>query len=757
MRISLALRSLRMLGDVAQCGATIRLIAKFTLLAATLGYFALFFFTPVPAFRSLAAGGQAVDRCQFLLPLVLDPQAWVGSWFGGDVARFGLFDRLPIVAVAGAILFAAYVAGSALLTGTGCHRGLSRLERFVFAIGVGLNGVSLYTLAIGLAGGLHQRWLFVLPVLALLLYGMLRDLPNMRRMLRHLASSWRGRANRRFVILSHGTPTIQPLPSDATANWLTRRGAWLLLPFVSIIFLGAMLPPWHFDARVYHLQVPKEWFEQGRIGFMPHNIYGNMPSGAELHALLAMELMPGREGWWGGALAGKVVLAAFAPLTALALLAAGQRFFSTTAGIVAAIVYLSTPWVAFVSMTGLNEGASAFYWLLAGYATLLWSRNRTHTRPLWLAGFMAASAVACKYPAVVFLLLPLLAGIFWSRSRTSGGSSRFVLHWRAVATFTLAAACACGLWLGKNWVLTKNPTYPLLHNVFGGETRTPEKDEQWTRAHAPPRDALGRIHSLDQLSESFATFAWRSSGLSPLMLPLAVAALFFCRQRRTVFITAGFIVYVLAVWWLLTHRFDRFWVPLLPLLALLAGAGGVAIVTKANRRVLAAALVLGLVVNFAVLSSRVLGDNRFFVALGELRADEPRPDDGGFSRINPFHRVLNSVVPRDGKVLLVGDFRPYDLEVPCLYNTCFDDCLFEQLLCDRSPNARRAALQRAGLTHVFISWSDIACLRRPGDYGFTPFVTRELVDELVALQVLRKIPLDAPIEIGEVFEVVAQP
>jgi len=34
--------------------------------------------------------------------------------------------------------------------------------------------------------------------------------------------------------------------------------------------------------------------------------------------------------WWLGALAGKTVIAAFAPLTALGLLAAGRRFFSLT-------------------------------------------------------------------------------------------------------------------------------------------------------------------------------------------------------------------------------------------------------------------------------------------------------------------------------------------------------------------------------------------------------------------------------------------
>ena len=42
-----------------------------------------------------------------------------------------------------------------------------------------------------------------------------------------------------------------------------------------------MLPPVDFDVREYHLQAPKEFFQPGRISFLPHNVYANMPLGAE--------------------------------------------------------------------------------------------------------------------------------------------------------------------------------------------------------------------------------------------------------------------------------------------------------------------------------------------------------------------------------------------------------------------------------------------------------------------------------------------
>jgi len=85
-------------------------------------------------------------------------------------------------------------------------------------------------------------------------------------------------------------------------------------------------------------------------------------------SLLAMTLAGD---WWWGALIGKTVIVVFTPLCAAAIYAAGHRFLSTTAGLVGALVYLSTPWIFSVSTSGLVEGASACYLFLALYALLL--------------------------------------------------------------------------------------------------------------------------------------------------------------------------------------------------------------------------------------------------------------------------------------------------------------------------------------------------------------------------------------------------
>ena len=134
-------------------------------------------------------------------------------------------------------------------------------------------------------------------------------------------------------------------------------------------------------------------------------------------------------------------------------------------------------------------------------------------------------------------------------------------RWQPAALFLLAALCSCGLWYAKNWALAGNPVYPL---VFGGVSRTPERIEQWNRAHRVPPDEFGRRYSAPQAIAAAADFGWRNLWQSPLLVPFAAAAFLGTRHRRLVLLLAAYAGFYLAVWWLATHRVDRFWVPILP-------------------------------------------------------------------------------------------------------------------------------------------------------------------------------------------------
>ena len=207
---------------------------------------------------------------------------------------------------------------------------------------------------------------------------------------------------------------------------------------------------------------------------------------------------------------------------------------------------------------------------------------------------------------------------------------------------------------------------------------------------------------------------------------------------------------VTAMWWLFTHRIDRFWVPALPLLALVAGIGATWSSAALWRRVLWSVLILGSLANLALIASPLPGDNRYFVRLEQLR-DDPR-----LATVPVAHRYLNANLPAGRRALLVGDAAVFDLRVSVLYNTCFDTCIFEELLRGYDPADRAARLAERRVSHIYVNWAEIRRYRQPGNYGFTDYVTPEFVhDELeIRQKLLRRIQVpDLDPEEGELFEV----
>jgi 4-amino-4-deoxy-L-arabinose transferase-like glycosyltransferase len=533
-------------------------------------------------------------------------------------------------------------------------------------------------------------------------------------------------------------------PDTAVWSW-SPHWLWLMLPFVVAIVGSAMLPPLDFDVREYHLQAPKEFFQAGRITFLPHNVYANMPLGTEMLALAGMVISGD---WWTGALVGKTLIALFAPLAALLLYAAGCRFASPAAGVVAALVYISLPWVAIVSTHGLVEGGFGFFLFASLFVALIW-RNAWHADSssalpdraskglLATAGFLAGGAVSTKYPAVVYCAIPLAVFVALIAGRAMGIRNAV----KATVVFLLGISVGCGLWFAKNAVLTGNPTYPLLYRAFDGETRTPEKEAQWQHAHQPPN------YELADLAQRVKSLVVGGTWLSPLVVPLVGLAFFARRQRRLAVLLAVAVLLIFAAWWLLTHRIDRFLVPIWPLVALLAGLGATWSFAKPWKRSLAGFLLLGLVYNFVVVAGGVVADNRYLAPLEELRAESVALD--------PWHTYLNEHADEVRGVLLVGDAQPFDLEVPAQYNTVFDTSIFEDLARGKSPQQVRDALSERGISHVYVSWPEIDRYRSPGNYGITEFLQPRIFADLVSAGVLEPVKMLATSR-AQMFRVIAQ-
>src|SRR5690606_3608188 len=125
----------------------------------------------------------------------------------------------------------------------------------------------------------------------------------------------------------------------------------------------------------------------------------------EMLHLLGMAVL---DDWWRGALAGQLLIAAFAPATAALVAATALRWGSPPAAWFAAVVYLTTSWVFRLGTFPFVEGPLCCYHAaLVLVAATAWSGPSGAPAvghrpwPPWLfAGLLAGGAMACKYPGL---------------------------------------------------------------------------------------------------------------------------------------------------------------------------------------------------------------------------------------------------------------------------------------------------------------------------------------------------------------------
>ncbi len=233
------------------------------------------------------------------LGFVLVPDELISDWLGRPFGEVAVLDHLGPLTVAATVLGAAFLLGWTVLPRLLAGQRVNRAEFFALATGTGLSGLSLATLAIGLWGGLRQPLVFLL--LGLVLLAVVVWLAWRRG----IFERYRARGPTRGSASAEGSETR--LVETRGKRWWQPRWWWAIVPFGLVLVGGALLPPFDFDVLEYHLQVPREWYQQGSVTFMPHNVYGNMPLGSEMLATLSMALesrehgmVVGRVGRQGG-------------------------------------------------------------------------------------------------------------------------------------------------------------------------------------------------------------------------------------------------------------------------------------------------------------------------------------------------------------------------------------------------------------------------------------------------------------------------
>ena len=726
----------------------LRKLLLWGVMACVVGYCLLFLITPFGPFDDRVQRPDRFLRFDFFLRL-LNIEYFQFAWFG-DTNTFSIsvpFQK--IIAVTTIIAIGAFGIGYSILFTFRLLKRLTICEHYVFSSAIGLSVISTFVLAIGLFGGLAAIFsqvcvlicVFVGSIVAIILLNIRLWVPFYTRFF-----------------------TDKPLSVRAKLTTFHKFVLLLAVPSLLMLLFGGLLPPVEYDVTSYHIPGAKHFYETGGISFMPNNVYTNMPFGAEMLYVFGMMLA---HDWYIGSLVGKLLIAYCTFIAACGVYAFGKRLHSSQAGMVGFLLYVSLPWVNWVSTAGLIDCVFGMYLLLTVFALYLYVQSCNsdieQRTLLYMAAYLAGSAAACKYTAVPFLVLPLGAFTLYFACKRPD-ATRLQFDKRAAATLgfcILSIALACGLWYAKNLYHTGNPTYPLMHRVFGDRTGTWDaaKNERWHTAHSST-DFSG-----EQMVRDFKRTTLGSDWLAPVLVPLALLPFLRRKQNRVLLALAVYLVFYFALWWLLTHRLERFWVPVLPLVAVLAGIGAMFYTrttaeksepeasAKASLRTWSIFLCVLLVFNtaYTFFPNAVSAPgkySRFGMGVEAARVDP--------NRVMPLVLHFNANPP-SGKLLLVGDAEVFDYNVPVLYNTCFDDTPFDELFFDlesrndppslRSPDDMQHRLNEAGISHIVVNWAEIARFRSKGNYGYTSdLVQPDMFAQLVRLGVLRPVPraLESP-------------
>jgi 4-amino-4-deoxy-L-arabinose transferase-like glycosyltransferase len=411
----------------------------------------------------------------------------------------------------------------------------------VFAVSLGLGGISLLVLLVGVLGGLY-------PVMAwvILAAGTLAAVVQAKQL-----KTWARSVCWREV--------IGDLPRLTLFYNLLLIAA--LIGITYALTANGLTPPLAWDEAAYHLALPKLYVMEHGIIDVPYILYSNQPFSSEMLYTLAMLL-------------GSEVMASLTSLVHALLLTAAMWLFTKEAlgrraAFLSVALFWTTPAVFLLAGTTLVEVSLATYAFLS-----IWAFWRWHSGPRdewgWLtlsallAGLAAGTKLTGALVAMILFVLLVLTGWYHHRALT--------VSFRQVLLFCGTAFLLALPWYVKSYAYTGNPVWPFLNELFKGQYWDALGDEYhytYLRTTNLPADLSSFVAAPWDIT--VRPYGFGSFPLGLLGLGLAPIALFFCHhRRRAVFYLASIAGLFYIAWFLMTHQ-TRFLMPVVPAICMLAG------------------------------------------------------------------------------------------------------------------------------------------------------------------------------------------
>lgn len=564
---------------------------------------------------------------------------------------------------------------------------LAGLDFFVFSMAFGIGFLILFSFAIGMLGLYYRAVVYAFGIGVLLL--------SVREI--------KGHCKRLAEFMGTVAPRVSGLPQLVRINPTASLLIFLITFQCLVSFLFSLVPAIDWDSLNYHLNVPNRYAHSHVLApikflipsYMPHNI----------HLLYTV-----------GILAGDFVLAkninfAIGLLLVLQVYGMTTRFFKDKlTPLLAAYVLLFTPDILHALGLSHADLGYTFFYLISVDCVLKWHRD-DEKKWLLLGGSFLGLALGSKY-TVLMGVLPLLAALFLLVLSRRERSVEAPISCPSI--FLAGMLAAMMPWLIRNFMVLRNPIYPLLYSFFGGLDFTNDLSLRWNAYFATKfggtKTALDYV-LLPWTMTVRGNFDYKNYGsiVPPLWLIAIPTLIFVNRVRKFILFMMG-IFSLCFLFWIIQVHYTRYLFFTYPLLAIVTAYPIGELIFK-NAEVygkrLASLLRLLTVLLLVCSSVHFLVPYAVNVVSRYLPVVTGKETEEAFNRrvianYDAF-QYINKELPANAKVLFVWENRTYNCDRDIVGDHYFTISSVFELLLPPELTVEEIArnMQKYGITHLF--------------------------------------------------------
>jgi hypothetical protein len=489
-------------------------------------------------------------------------------------------------------------------------------------------------------------------------------------------------------------------PSLSLSSLFERLGVTLVLVMLAIVLVRGLAPVTDYDGLMYHLVIPQNYWEAGRIFPYPGESHGNFPLTVDLLYIPAVILDLESTA--------KLIHLGFGVLMGLGVYVMAKRILdSRRGGWLALFILATTPVLGTVGGYAYTDLGWSLFAFLSVFTLLRW-QEEAQRQWLVLGGIFTGLCLGSKYLGLPVLGVLGLAVIFSSgvlRTTQADLSDRRV--WTRVLSdgmlFGLVAVIVGSPWYIKNWLWLDNPFYPLL---FGGHSWDAYQSARLTHLGTRYgfRDSIlgNLLLPWDLFFHSIGYFGSIPFAFPP---PMSILLPFYILIRRHRAINLILLIIALRfVTWAISARNARFLIDIHPMLSVVMAYLLMELARwRWLRRLTHGLVFLFLVTNLTWQTALLVQEGSIPVVLGLESYEEYLVDHN-----DPPYRAIRFInqLPSDSQVFFVGNGQSYYVTTEHLADVNHANWGHLIYRYGEEPEQLRQALVSQGFTHIFYSGYD---------------------------------------------------